>query len=166
MLLILRVESRAIHICARTRYKGFLFVFSSTKTNDDLLKDCFHCLDDLLGAGQVRAGQSLLGRRADSDGKGVFGSERDLDFREFLGLFLVHDRGDGYRSGHGDGLSRNSATRREDRLGLTEHFLVRLVVTGAEQKVGVGVLVDDLLYDFTLVDGEDSALNVLLADHQ
>ena len=39
-----------------------------------------------------------------------------------------------------------------------------LVVTGAEDKVGVRVLVEDPLHDLTLVDGDRTNFEVLLAD--
>ena len=40
-----------------------------------------------------------------------------------------------------------------------------LVVSHAEQEIGVRVLVDDSLDDFSLVDSKDSTFDVFLADH-
>jgi len=42
--------------------------------------------------------------------------------------------------------------------------VAHLIVTSTEDEVGVGVLVKDLLDDFSLVDGERSNLEVLLSD--
>ena len=50
-------------------------------------------------------------------------------------------------------------------VGTVHRTETHLVVTHAEQEIGVRVLVDDSLDDFSLVDSKDSTFDVLFADH-
>ena len=52
---------------------------------------------------------------------------------------------------------------REEEEG-AEHVLVRLVVAGAEDELGVGVEVEDALHDLALVHRERADFQVLLPD--
>ena len=122
-----------------------------------------HVLDDLLGRRDVPERERALRAVADGGREDRVARDREVDGRVLL-LALREER-DGERGveAHALGCAGGGALRGEEE-ERAEHVLVRLVVAGAEDELGVGVEVEDALHDLALVDGERAHFEVLLAD--
>jgi hypothetical protein len=112
----------------------------------------FESIDNLLGGGNVPSGQSLLGRWTDSCREDVIRRYLELDIRQVIGIFSVHAGGDGNRRAENDRYVLLRSTWWEDGSERSEHVLVGLVVTRAEDKVGIRVLVNETLNNLSLVN--------------
>lgn len=137
----------------------------------------------------MRAGQSPLGAGTDADREDSATVDLELDLGQLLSLVFVETSGDGNGSLHCDSLAIGvPASWRQHASSSLVHVLVgliksigqrtsetclntvywkttNLVISDTEQEVGVRVLIDDSLDNLSLVDRQDTALDVLLADH-
>ena len=122
-----------------------------------------HVLDDLLGRRDVPERERALRAVADGGREDRVARDREVDGRVLL-LALREER-DGERGveAHALGCAGGGALRGEEE-ERAEHVLVRLVVAGAEDELGVGVEVEDALHDLALVHRERAHFEVLLAD--
>lgn len=117
----------------------------------------------LFGRLHVPPREGHLSRRTNSRGEDRVGRELNLNVLKLGSLLSRSRRGDSNRGLHGNGVGR-ARRKGEDRPKGSEHVLVRLVVTRAEDEVGIRVLVKERLDDLAFVDRKRSNLEVLLTD--